>query len=294
MDERSGIVAAFGAALLYNLATVLQKSQAQREAVEGIRLVARLFTRPVWLLGVACQIAGLGLHVVALARAPVTVVQPIIAAGIVFLVILAALALGERAGQRELAGMAATMGGVALLLTEAGEPATLGRVPVAALAGVILVAAGLIAGLSIVSARVPLVRASAGAVMFGLAIGLAQGMSDALNRLMGAWLLAGQGWRPPAPMGVAALVGLLAFGGVGFVLSQDAFRRHRANTVVPSMQTAQLVVPVGIAVTLYGQALPAGPAATLGWMVAFGLIVVGIVVLSGSAQVVATLADGTP
>jgi drug/metabolite transporter (DMT)-like permease len=185
MDGRSGIVAAFGAAFLYNLATVLQKSQAQREAVEGIRLVARLFRRPLWLLGVACQIAGLGLHVVALARAPVTVVQPIIAAGIVFLVILAALALGERAGQRELAGMAATMGGVALLLTEAGEPATLGRVPVAALAGVILAAAGLIAALSIVSARVRLVRASAGAVMFGLAIGLAQGMSDALNRLMG-------------------------------------------------------------------------------------------------------------
>ena len=51
MDGRSGIVAAFGAALLYNLATVLQKSQAQREAVEGIRLVARLFTRPLWLLG---------------------------------------------------------------------------------------------------------------------------------------------------------------------------------------------------------------------------------------------------
>jgi hypothetical protein len=95
-------------------------------------------------------------------------------------------------------------------------------------------------------------------------------------------------------MGLTALAGLLAFGGVGFVLSQDAFRRHRASTVVPSMQTAQLVVPVGIAMTLYGQALPAGPAATLGWLVAFGLIAVGIVVLSGSVQVVATLADGTP
>jgi hypothetical protein len=130
--------------------------------------------------------------------------------------------------------------------------------------------------------------------MFGLAIGLAQGMSDALNRLMGAWLLAGQGWRPPALMGVTALVGLVAFGGVGFVLSQEAFRRHRANTVVPSMQTTQLVVPLGIAVTLYGQALPAGLVAALGWIAAFALIVVGVVVLSRSAPVIATLGQGTP
>ena len=32
-------------------------------------------------------------------------------------------------------------------------------------------------------------------------------------------------------MGAAALLGLFAFGAVGFVLSQDAYRSYRANTV---------------------------------------------------------------
>jgi hypothetical protein len=92
-------------------------------------------------------------------------------------------------------------------------------------------------------------------------------------------------------MGVAALVGLFAFGVAGFVLSQDAFRSYRANTVAPTMQTAQLIVPVAIAVTLYGQALPAGTVGSVTWSVAFALIVLGVIVLSSSEPVAATLGD---
>ncbi len=287
----SGVAAAFGAALLYNLATVVQKSQAQREQASGVRLVVRLFARPVWLLGVGCQMAGLGLHILALTRAPVTIVQPIIAAGIVFLVVLAALILDERPGQREFAGIAATMGGVVLLLSGAGEPAMMLPVTARGFAATIVAAVAFISVLRFLSARARLVRTSQAAVLLGLAVGLAQGMSDALNRLMGAWLSPGAGWTPSNPMGVAALVGLFTFGAAGFVLSQDAFRFYRANTVAPTMQTAQLIVPVAIAVTLYGQTLPSGTVGSVIWSTAFALIVLGVIVLSSSEPVAATLGD---
>ncbi|MBI3703245.1 MAG: hypothetical protein HY244_05165 [Rhizobiales bacterium] len=52
-------------------------------------------------------------------------------------------------------------------------------------------------------------------------------------------------------MGVAALVGLFAFGAAGFVLSQDAFRSYRENTVAPTMHTVQLIAPLAIAVHRY-------------------------------------------
>jgi uncharacterized membrane protein len=88
----AGVVAAIAAALLYNLAVVIEKTQAERVETSGVRILASLARRPVWLLGFAIQRVGFGLHYLALTRAPVTIVQPIIAAGIVFVVIFSALA----------------------------------------------------------------------------------------------------------------------------------------------------------------------------------------------------------
>ncbi len=88
----AGVVAAIAAALLYNLAVVIEKTQAERVETSGVRILASLARRPVWLLGFAIQLVGFGLHYLALTRAPVTFVQPIIAAGIVFVVIFSALA----------------------------------------------------------------------------------------------------------------------------------------------------------------------------------------------------------
>lgn len=280
-----GVTAAFGAAVLYNLASVVQKSQAERESTTGLRLVVRLFARPVWVLGVIAQIAGLALHLFAMTRAPLTIVQPIIAAGIVFLVAFAALILGERPGGRELVGMATTAGGVALLLSSDAGPVTMAPVTTGGFLAVILTTASVVAALVAISARLRAAAESQAAVTLGVAVGVAQGMSDAMNRLMSAWLVPGVGWRPPAAMATAAIAGVLAFGSLGFALTQDAFRLYRANTLMPSMQTAQLIVPVGIAVALYGQPLPSRPEDAIAWALAFVLVAVGVAALSSSRRI---------
>ncbi|MFI5398388.1 MAG: DMT family transporter [Candidatus Binatia bacterium] len=285
-----GVLAAFAATILYNLSVVIQKMKAQQASTSGFRLIATLVTKPLWLFGVGLQTAGLAFHFFALTKAPVTVVQPVIAAGVVFVVIFAALLLGERPGRQELTGMVTAMGGVTVLLATVGEPVGMQRVRAAELSAAVVALAVLIAVLLAATAWRRLATASAAAACIGVAAGLAQGMSDAMNRLMGAWLSPGAGWVPTPGIGRAAVACLLAFGIVGLVVTQNALRLYRANTVVPCMLTAQLLVPVSMAIALYGQALPSGTVSEVAWLAACILVVVGVVVLSTSAQVASKFA----
>src|SRR5258705_9803831 len=82
--EGDGVAAAVAAGFLYNLAIVVQKSQAEVVAETGVAILGTLAARPLWILGVALQVLGFFFHAFALSEAPFTVVQPIIASGIAF------------------------------------------------------------------------------------------------------------------------------------------------------------------------------------------------------------------
>jgi drug/metabolite transporter (DMT)-like permease len=287
----TGVLAAIAAAMLYNLAVVVQKTQAQQVETSGVRIIGALAKRRIWLLGVALQLVGFAMHYLALTRAPVTVVQPIIAAGIAFVVIFAALLLGERPGSREIGGMLMTATGVGLLLLRL-EPAAAMR-PVAA--HDLGIALGATAVLIAVLLRMASARGIRGdgvrAALAGSAAGVGFGMSDAMNRLMGSWLSPPGGWVPPDAIGIAAAFFLFAFGFQGFVTAQNAFRLYRANTVVPCIRAAQLLVPIAMAIALYGQSLPAGAADRALWGAALALTLMGVIRLSSSPQVAASFGE---
>jgi hypothetical protein len=112
-----------------------------------------------------------------------------------------------------------------------------------------------------------------------------------MNRLAGAWF-APHGWIPPTRVLCAALVFLLLFGFQGFVVAQNAFQRYRANTVIPCLITAQFLVPVAMAIVLFGQPGPRdGQDAGL-WMLALLLTFAGIVRLARAPGVERALAGG--
>ena len=285
-----GILSAITATMFYKFGVILQKSQAEKVNIGGIRILKPLAGRPLWLLGISIQMLGFGFHYFALTQAPVTVVQPIIAAGIVFVVIFAALLLKEKPTARELLGMTLAISGVSLLVSQTGdghsalqEISTLGLLQaVATVAGAI----GIV--LWLLKSNLPRLT-QFHPVLIGAASGFGQGMSDAMNRLMGAWLSPQSGWVPTPTMGLAAMVLLALFGFIGFIVAQNAFRSYRANTVVPCIITTQLLVPVVIAVTLYGQALPIGTLAKTIWIAAFALTVTGILTLATSDRVASRL-----
>jgi hypothetical protein len=89
-----------------------------------------------------------------------------------------------------------------------------------ALGGVALLTAALLQ----LSSGGAIASASVRAVLIGLAAGLGDGMSDTMNRLLGAWLAPGEGWIPPASIGIAAAALLFAFGFQGFVTAQNGLK----------------------------------------------------------------------
>jgi drug/metabolite transporter (DMT)-like permease len=286
-----GVAAAIGAAILYNLAVVVQKTQAQQVDADGLAILGALWKRPIWLLGVAIQTLGLGLHSFALTQAPVTVVQPVIAAGIAFVVIFAALVLRERPGSREIVGTLLAVLGTTALAIGVSAPPTMREVARQDLAEAVASAAALIAGLLYLASAIPGVSAGPRAVLIGGAAGVGQGMSDAMNRLAGAWLSPAHGWAPSTGIGLVAVALLVVFGVQGLVCAQNGFRQFRANTVVPCMSATQLLVPMLMAPILYGQILPEGSHSMSVWAVAVTLTLMGVLVLGSSPQVAGSLAQ---
>ena len=99
-----GIAVALAAACCYELAYVVQALEA-REAGGGERieptLLGRLLRRPRWVAGTALSGVGALLQIWALTLAPLTVVQPTLALGLVLLLVLSATVLHEPVGRRE-------------------------------------------------------------------------------------------------------------------------------------------------------------------------------------------------
>jgi drug/metabolite transporter (DMT)-like permease len=248
----SGVAAAGLATMFYGLAVVMQKREAERVEAGGVGILGALARRPAWLLAIGIQVVGLAFHSYALTRAPMALVQPIIASGVVFVVLFAFLLLDERPQRRELLGTALLIGGLALLVRELRGSAAIHHVVPQDLGLALGSCAALIAVLT-GGGRFLGVGSGVAAVSLAGAAGLGQGMSDAMNRLVGAWLVPTRGWVPPAPMAVAAVLLLVAFGLQGLATAQNALRVYRANTVVPSLVAAQLLVPIAMAQAVYGQ-----------------------------------------
>ena len=163
-------------------------------------------------------------HGFALTEAPVTIVQPIIASGIAFLVLFAALILRERPSARELLGMGLAIAGVSLLALQIQGPVSLAPLDAEDFAYAIASAAALAGALWWFGGTWRVASTGVGAALIGAAAGVGQGMSDAMNRLAGAWF-APHGWTPPTWVLCAALVFLLLFG----------LRVHRGAERLPAL-----------------------------------------------------------
>jgi len=110
-----GILAAVGASTLYSLGIALQALDARQVGQHHnlrLSLVGQLVRRARWLLGTGLSILGWPLQITALLLAPLVVVQPALAAGLLVLLVVGQRMLGEHAGRREAAAMAAIVVGV--------------------------------------------------------------------------------------------------------------------------------------------------------------------------------------
>src|SRR3954454_345657 len=134
------VVAAIGSALLYAVAAVTQQRAASAQPMERslrLSLLIHLLARPLWLLGLLCDVGGFLLQFWALDHGSLVLVQPLLVSGLLFAVPLGALISNAKMRRQDWIGAILTVSGLAIFLLVA-QPDE-GRSDASPLAWVILV-----------------------------------------------------------------------------------------------------------------------------------------------------------
>lgn len=272
-----GLLLALVASAFFNVAVAVQALDARvlpRELSLRPELLLRLVRRRRWRIGILLAVLGWPLHAAALGLAPLTAVQPALAAGLLILLVVASRTLGERVGAREV---------LAVLLIVAGEAGVAWAAPDRSSThahGLPLVAA--LVGLGAVALLPYVVRdrsrtrglaavASAG-VAFALSGFVTKLVSDDLSSgaIFTAWL-----W---ADLVLAAAV-------IGVLSENSAFQTRPASQVAPLVFSAQTVLPVMLAPLVGGEDWGSTPLGGGAVLLALLAVVAGVVLIARSRAV---------
>jgi len=276
-----GIVAAIGASLLYNASIAFQALEARGVSVEhSLRpsLIGRLVRNRRWLGATALGFAGWPLEIVALLLAPLTVVQPCLASGLILLLWLGATRLGERPGLREWTAVAAIAIGVAGVALTAPDRSTEHAGPGAIALAAILIAIPLLApyvmrGWAGAFGTLAVVSAGCGYAWTAIASKL---LTD---ELASGTLLLAIGWLATA--GLSEALALLS--------EMSALQRRPATHVAPVMFAVQVLVPVVIAPLIFNESWGSTPLGGAALIASIAIAVAGTTLLAGSRAVGAVI-----
>jgi drug/metabolite transporter (DMT)-like permease len=234
-----GVALAAAAAVCFDGALAFQAAEARQEdTMRAGHLLARLARRPRWLLATGLAALGWPLQLAALSLAPVTLVQPTLAFGLVVLLLASAIVLHEPVGRVEVAGALAIIGGVVVLTLAAPdhEDSHSGFVALLAVIAPLAVLA-MAPWLRHARGRAAALGATAGFVATGLTTKL---VSDGFGT---GDVLAIVGW--------GLLTAVLAVGAAADDMA--AMQDLPASRVAPAILAAEIVGPVLLAPFLFGE-----------------------------------------
>lgn len=277
-----GAAGALGASLLYSVGAALQALEARRTPTEyALRttLLRRLLVRPVWIGGTLCVLCAWLLQAGSLLLAPVTVVQPILAVGLVPLIAIGIRVLGEEVGRREVLAAGAIIAGVVgLVLTGPSQSAD--QVGPAVLAPAM-------AGLGLL-ALAPYALRSSGPqlVLIVLSSGLAYALCGLATSFAGDAATGGRWWALGLWLTVTGAGAVIAL-----VSEMTAFQRAPVTQVFPVILVVQIVVAVGLAAVLGGESWAGDPLAVVALAASLAVVGSGAVALIGTRAVEAALGD---
>jgi drug/metabolite transporter (DMT)-like permease len=288
-----GIVAAVGASALYNASIALQALEAREVAAEhSLRpsLLVRLVRNRRWLGATALGLAGWPLEIGALLLAPLTVVQPCLASGLILLLWLGAKRLGERPGRREWIAVAAIVLGVLGVALAAPE-----RTTDHASAGAIALALALVA-IPIAAPYALRMRFGDSPRQSGVKVGSALGTLAVISAGCGyAWtaiaskLLTDELAAGTLLVAVAWLATAAASEGLALLSEMSALQRRPATHVAPVMFAVQVLVPVVLAPLIFGESWADTPLGGVLLVGSMAVAVGGTVLLAGSNAVGAVI-----
>jgi drug/metabolite transporter (DMT)-like permease len=249
------ILIILAAAFLLGLGFVLQQRAAQEappDEVLSYRLLLDLVRKPVWLAGIGSMVSGQVLGAVALGKADITLVEPLLTANLLFALALARLLSAQALGRREWIGAIVLIVGISIFEL-AGDPRA-GSTSLRTAQGWLVVAgiAGLAATLVAVGRRRPpaekatLLAAAAGA-LFGLQDGFTRRTVTSLGKGVVPLLTS---WQIYAVVCVAI---------VGLLLAQSAFEAAPLRASLPAMTVAEPLCGMAFGVGAFGEVVRVAP-----------------------------------
>jgi hypothetical protein len=240
------------------------------QVLHPLRSARQLYSSKWFTLGMLTACASWGLHVAALAMAPMSVVQVSLAAGVVFIAVMADRLFGFEVGRRQWLGLLATAAGLVLLgVTLPAMHGAHARFEPPAMAAF---EAGLfgLGALLIVGPRMG-GRAEHHGIMLGAAAGILFGVSDtaikALTGIAGAHGLLALALSPWLAVAIVASV-------VSFFASARGLQDGEAVPVIAVTGTAANIAGIAGGILVFGDPVAASPQGVVLQSLAFVLVIV--------------------
>ena len=222
-----------------------------------------LFRSPLYSLGIAIALGSWGLHVGALALAPISLVQSVIAGGLVLLTVIANRVFGIEVSRREWIGVALTAAGLAFLAATLDgdghsaqshyDPSTLAvYIAAVGLGGLVLAAA---------SRRATVLAVSAG-LLWASSDTSIKALSSHLHSL-GAGVIV-------HPLALVILVASL----IGLLVSARSLQLGEAVPVIAITSAAANLTTIAAGPIVFGEPLPSGHLELAVRVLAFAFVIV--------------------
>jgi drug/metabolite transporter (DMT)-like permease len=279
-----GLALAIACALATSVAFLLkQRGAASAPPVRvrhPVRSAAELFRSRWFAVGWLVAVGAWGLHVGALALAPLSVVQAVLSAGLVFLAVLAERFFGFRLGRRQWTGLFITAVGLAIIgITQGAQPSEPPGYALAALisieGGVLLVATGV----AVMAGRLRVLQAREGLIL-GAAAGALFGISDIAIKFL-THAVGGGVLELISPWAFAALAASV----IAFYASARSLQIGPGVEVIALTSVAANLVAIVGGVLIFRDSIGNGTVPIAGRMIAFGLVIAGAALIPAPLRV---------
>ena len=281
----TGILLALVATTAYNVGLIQEKRALGQlptlEIRRVLRVIASLMTSRAWLAGFALMLTGLACQTIALTFEPVSVVQPVLASGVVLVLVLSRLVLRERLHGGETWCVAAIAVSLVLLAMSATGAKDSHYASPGWVAAVMVPSALVGLAFAVGALRGRRRGSTVGGVWAGVGTGLLYGVAAlAIKALSG--ILVGHQTAADIVIGVVSSPYLYVLGGslaVAMLLFQAALQAGRASIVVPVSNVTGSVYFIIAGTWLFHEHLPASPGKLVLRLAGIALAVLVLVVL---------------
>jgi drug/metabolite transporter (DMT)-like permease len=253
-----------------------------------LRSAADLFRSRWFAVGWLVAVGAWALHVGALALAPLSVVQAVLSAGLVFLAVLAERFFGFHLGRRQWTGLVITAAGLAVIgITQGSQPTHPPGYALAALISVECTVLLLATGIAAMAGRLRVLQAREG-LLLGAAAGALFGISDiALKFLTHA--VQGGVLELISPWTFAALAASV----IAFYASARGLQIGPGVEVIALTSVAANLVAIVGGVLVFRDSIGTGALEIIGRMLAFGLVVAGAALIPAPVRAADTSSDAS-